>query len=59
MEFTRLVQGNLEKIEKLEQLRYLENGYKIRVVETQYKTIGIDTPQDLEKARKYLQDLEQ
>lgn len=59
MEFTRLPQGNLEKIEKLEQLRYLENGYKIRVVETQYKTIGIDTPQDLEKARKYLQDLEQ
>lgn len=59
MDFTQLPQGNLEKIEKLEQLRYLENGYKIRVAETPYTTIGIDTPQDLEKARAYLKQLEQ
>lgn len=51
LSFTKLPQGTLEKIEKLEQLRYLENGYKIKVAETKYKTIGIDTPEDLEKAK--------
>jgi len=35
-------------------LRTLENGYKIKVLETSYETIGIDTPQDLEKAKKAL-----
>ncbi len=37
----------LEKLEKLEQLRILENGYKIRVVTTVYDSIGVDTPEDL------------
>jgi 3-deoxy-manno-octulosonate cytidylyltransferase (CMP-KDO synthetase) len=39
----------LELAEKLEQLRVLENGYRIRVVETEHETVGVDTPADLEK----------
>ncbi|MCL2064882.1 MAG: 3-deoxy-manno-octulosonate cytidylyltransferase [Candidatus Cloacimonetes bacterium] len=53
--FVALPQSNLEKIEKLEQLRLLENGYKIRMVLTDYKGIGIDTVDDLERAEKILQ----
>ena len=50
-EFTNLSKSYLEMTEGLEQLRVLENGYKIKVVETEFDTIGIDTPEDLEKAR--------
>ena len=49
--FTELPPSVLEETEKLEQLRYLENGYKIRLALTNVPTIGIDTPDDLEKAR--------
>lgn len=49
--FTRWPAGRLESVEKLEQLRYLEHGVKIRMVETRFTGIGIDTPGDLEKAR--------
>lgn len=44
----------LEQFEKLEQLRALENGYKIAVVETDYRCIGVDTPADLEEVRALL-----
>ena len=43
--------SNLEQIERLEQLRLIENGYKIKMVLTEYKGIGIDTPEDLVVAR--------
>jgi 3-deoxy-manno-octulosonate cytidylyltransferase (CMP-KDO synthetase) len=49
--FAALEPGRLEKEERLEQLRALEHGYRIRVVETTYRGFGVDTPQDLERAR--------
>ena len=52
MEFYRLAPTPLEEIEKLEQLRYLENGKRIRMVLSPVENIGIDTPEDLEKARQ-------
>lgn len=51
IKFTKLPMGMLEKAEKLENLRFLSNGMKVKMVLTQEKSIGIDTPQDLEKAR--------
>ncbi len=52
--FAALPPGRLEREEALEQLRALENGIKIRVVETDYRGFGVDTPDDLEKARALL-----
>ncbi len=51
---TSLNESKLEKAEKLEQLRWMENGYKIHVFETEYQGFGIDTVEDLERARKNL-----
>lgn len=53
-EITRLPQSPLEQAESLEQLRWLENGYRIKVGYTYQETIGIDTPEDLEKAIQLL-----
>ena len=53
-EITSLPQGELERVESLEQLRWLENGYKIKVGVSNIETIGIDTPEDLKKAEDYL-----
>ncbi len=54
MDFAKLPVGVLESSEKLEQLRYLEYGRRIKMVETPHVSIGIDTPEDLEKARTML-----
>ena len=51
---TALPQSSLEKAESLEQLRWLENGYKIGVGISDVETIGIDTPEDLERAEEFL-----
>lgn len=53
-EITSLPQSSLELAESLEQLRWLENGYTIKVGVTQVETIGIDTPEDLERAEEFL-----
>lgn len=53
-EITSLPQSSLEKAESLEQLRWLENGYRIKVGKTLKETIGIDTPDDLKKAEEFL-----
>ncbi len=52
--FARLAPGRLEGEEALEQLRALENGIRIRVADTAYRGFGIDTPEDLERARALL-----
>ena len=52
--FKNLPESNLEKVEKLEQLRVLEAGFRIKVMETRVSTIGVDTPEDLEKVKKML-----
>ena len=53
-EITQLAQTPLELSESLEQLRWLENGYRIRVGITDVETVGIDTPADLERAEQFL-----
>jgi len=53
-EVTQLPQSNLEKAESLEQLRWLQNGYRIRVGLTDIETVGIDTPEDLARAEAFL-----
>ena len=53
-EITQLPQSSLELTESLEQLRWLENGYRIRVGLTDVETVGIDTPEDLQRAEEFL-----
>lgn len=54
LEFIQMPQTPFERAEGLEQLRFLENGYRIKIVETEHITIGVDTPADLEKVIKRL-----
>ncbi|HEX6728728.1 MAG TPA: 3-deoxy-manno-octulosonate cytidylyltransferase [Pyrinomonadaceae bacterium] len=56
LEFTRWPQTTLERFERLEQLRALEHGIKIRVIQASTTSIGVDTPDDLEKVRALLNE---
>ena len=55
--YKNLPVSNLEKTERLEQLRALEEGFRIKVIETNFDTVGVDTPEDLEKVKLILQKL--
>ncbi len=51
-QLSQLIPTSLERAESLEQLRWLENGYTIQTIQTKFETVGIDTPEDLEKIKK-------
>jgi len=53
--YKNLPVSNLERTEHLEQLRVLEGGFRIKVIETKFDTVGVDTPEDLEKVRIILE----
>jgi 3-deoxy-manno-octulosonate cytidylyltransferase (CMP-KDO synthetase) len=55
LEYSSLPVGPLEQAERLEQLRAIENGYKIRVVETEYESLGVDTPADIERVSQFME----
>lgn len=55
LEYPTLPQGELEKIEQLEQLRWLENGWKIRVAEVEHDAVSVDVPEDVARVEKLLQ----
>jgi 3-deoxy-manno-octulosonate cytidylyltransferase (CMP-KDO synthetase) len=57
LEFPTFPQGELEKIEQLEQLRWLENGYKIRVAETTYNSVSVDVAEDVPRVEKLLREI--
>jgi 3-deoxy-manno-octulosonate cytidylyltransferase (CMP-KDO synthetase) len=54
LEFPTLPPGELERVEQLEQLRWLENGFRIRVVESDYDAVSVDVPADVERVEKLL-----
>ena len=54
LEYPTLPQGELERIEQLEQLRWLENGWKIRVAEVEHDTVSVDVPEDVARVEKLL-----
>jgi len=56
LDFPTLPPGELERVEQLEQLRWLENGYRIRVVETAYDAVSVDVPADVERVEKLLRE---
>ncbi len=56
LEFPTLPPGELERVEQLEQLRWLENGFHIRVVESDYDAVSVDVPADVDRVEKLLQD---
>ena len=57
LEYPTLPQGTLEKIEQLEQLRWLENGWKIRVAEVEHDSVSVDIPEDVARVEKLLQKI--
>lgn len=57
LEFPTFPQGELERIEQLEQLRWLENGWKIRVAETTYDSVSVDVAEDIPRVEKLLREI--
>ncbi len=55
LEYPTLPQGDLERVEQLEQLRWLENGWKIRVAEVEHDAVSVDVPEDVARIEKLLQ----
>jgi 3-deoxy-manno-octulosonate cytidylyltransferase (CMP-KDO synthetase) len=55
LDYPTLPQGELERIEQLEQLRWMENGYKIRVVEVEHDAVSVDVPEDVARVEKLLE----
>ena len=55
LNYSKMEQTYLEKLEKLEQLRVLENGFKIKMIETEYVPVGVDVQSDLEQVRELMQ----
>ncbi|MFW6380982.1 MAG: 3-deoxy-manno-octulosonate cytidylyltransferase [Bacillota bacterium] len=58
LEYSQMQPTPLEKTERLEQLRVLENGYRIKVIETEEDSIGVDTPEDVQKVEQRLKKME-
>jgi 3-deoxy-manno-octulosonate cytidylyltransferase (CMP-KDO synthetase) len=56
LDFADLPPSTFEMLEGLEQLRFLENGHRVKVVETNYESVGVDTPEDLAKVRRVMSD---
>jgi len=52
--FSRLPESRLERIERLEQLRVIENGYRIKVIESRFNSLEVDVPDDIEKVSKII-----
>ena len=55
LEYPTLPQGELERVEQLEQLRWLENGWKIRVAEVEHDAVSVDVPDDVARVEKLLE----
>ncbi|HYB62350.1 MAG TPA: 3-deoxy-manno-octulosonate cytidylyltransferase [Methylomirabilota bacterium] len=58
LEFPTLPMGDLERVEQLEQLRWLENGYSIRVAETSHDSVSVDVPADVERVERLMREME-
>lgn len=56
LEYPTLPQGELERVEQLEQLRWMENGWKIRVAEVEHDAVSVDVPEDVARVEKLLQE---
>jgi len=59
LEYPTLPQGELERIEQLEQLRWMENGWKIRVAEVEHDAVSVDVPADVERVEKLLREADE
>jgi 3-deoxy-manno-octulosonate cytidylyltransferase (CMP-KDO synthetase) len=57
LEYATLPQGELERIEQLEQLRWMENGWKIRVSEVEHDAVSVDVPEDVGRVERLLKEL--